>query len=65
MGNSPDSMNSIFESHAFITRSDKVFHNLQVRGFAWLETLGVMEHKMRILWGGDFDIDIRYTVFLM
>jgi len=65
MGNSPDGMNSILESHVFTMRLEEAFHLLQVRDFARLETLGIMEHKTRILRGNDFGIDIAYSMLLM
>ena len=65
MGNSPDSMDSVFESHVTAMRLDKTFHLPQVRDFAWLETLGIVEYKTLILRGNDWGINIAYSMVLM
>ena len=65
MGYIPNGVNSVFEIDPSTTRLDEVFHLLQVGNFTRLETLGIMQHKTRILRRNNLFIDIAHAMFLM
>jgi len=58
-------VNSLFEIDPSATRLDEVFHLIQVGDFTRLETLGIMQHKTRILGRNNLFFDIAYAMLLM
>ena len=58
-------MNSVFEVDPGATRFDKAFHFIQVGNFTRLETLGIMQHKTRILRRNNWFVDIAYPVLFI
>jgi hypothetical protein len=58
-------VNTVFEIDPSATRFDKAFHFIQAGNFTRLETLGIVQHKTRILLRNNWFIDIAYPVLFM